>query len=366
MRPKVGTSAHQTDRCAELVCSNSFRSDNPRNAVGLLKREMEALDSLVIRSARAAAVPAGDALAMDRGVFAQPRDGGHRLEARDPLVREEIREIPREGFVVIATGPLTSPALDARDRGAPRHRGPLLLRLDGADRRSLLARPLEDVRPLPLREGRRRGLLELPAHERGVRALPRRAPRGRDGAGQGLREGDLLRGLPADRGHGRARPRDAPPRADEADGPSRPAHGQDPVGRRAAAAGRSGPGALQPRRLPDEAEDPGAAEGLPDDPRPRERRVRALRDAPPQHVHPRAGAPRPVLADAAGAADLLRRADHRRRGLRRERGDGPRGGADPRAALRGPGAGAGPVHRRRSVRSRATAPSARRRRSSSR
>ena len=66
MRPGVGTSAHQTDRCAELVCSNSFRSDNPRNAVGLLKREMEALDSLIIRRALAAAVPAGDALAMDR------------------------------------------------------------------------------------------------------------------------------------------------------------------------------------------------------------------------------------------------------------------------------------------------------------
>jgi methylenetetrahydrofolate--tRNA-(uracil-5-)-methyltransferase len=69
MRPRVGTSAHQSDRCAELVCSNSFRSDNPRNAVGLLKREMEALDSLIMRSARLAAVPAGDALAMDRDVF---------------------------------------------------------------------------------------------------------------------------------------------------------------------------------------------------------------------------------------------------------------------------------------------------------
>src|SRR6266849_3877809 len=69
MRPKVKTAVHQTDRFAELVCSNSFRSDNPLNAVGLLKREMEALDSLVIRSARAAALPAGDALAMDRTVF---------------------------------------------------------------------------------------------------------------------------------------------------------------------------------------------------------------------------------------------------------------------------------------------------------
>ncbi len=112
MRPKVATSAHQTDRCAELVCSNSFRSDNPRNAVGLLKREMEALDSLVIRSARAAAVPAGDALAMDRGVFANLVTEAIASRPEITLVREEVREIPREGFVVLATGPLTSPALD--------------------------------------------------------------------------------------------------------------------------------------------------------------------------------------------------------------------------------------------------------------
>jgi len=58
MRPKVATAAHQTDMCAELVCSNSFRSDNPLNAVGLLKREMEKLDSLVIAAARRAAASA--------------------------------------------------------------------------------------------------------------------------------------------------------------------------------------------------------------------------------------------------------------------------------------------------------------------
>jgi methylenetetrahydrofolate--tRNA-(uracil-5-)-methyltransferase len=112
MRPLVGTSAHRTGRCAELVCSNSFRSDNPRNAVGLLKREMEALDSLVVRSARAAAVPAGDALAMDRDVFAGFVTEALEKRPEIELVREEVRRIPEEGFVVIATGPLTSPALD--------------------------------------------------------------------------------------------------------------------------------------------------------------------------------------------------------------------------------------------------------------
>src|SRR4249920_2413977 len=114
MRPAVGTSAHQTDRCAELVCSNSFRSDNPRNAVGLLKREMEALDSLVIRCARAAAVPAGDALAMDRHVFAGLVTEAIQSRSEIALVREEVTAIPDvdAGFVVLATGTLTSPALD--------------------------------------------------------------------------------------------------------------------------------------------------------------------------------------------------------------------------------------------------------------
>ncbi len=112
MRPAVSTAAHRTDRCAELVCSNSFRSDNPFNAVGLLKREMEALDSLVIRCARQAAVPAGDALALDRDVFAGLVTEALAGRPEITLVREEVRGIPPEGIVVIATGPLTSPALD--------------------------------------------------------------------------------------------------------------------------------------------------------------------------------------------------------------------------------------------------------------
>jgi methylenetetrahydrofolate--tRNA-(uracil-5-)-methyltransferase len=70
MRPHASTPAHQTGRLAEMVCSNSLRSDNPGNAVGLLKREMEILDSLCMRAARACAVPAGDALAVDRAAFA--------------------------------------------------------------------------------------------------------------------------------------------------------------------------------------------------------------------------------------------------------------------------------------------------------
>jgi methylenetetrahydrofolate--tRNA-(uracil-5-)-methyltransferase len=112
MRPGVRTVAHQTDRCAELVCSNSFRSDNPLNAVGLLKREMEALDSLIIRCARAAALPAGDALAMDRAVFSGLVTEALAAKPEIEIVRDEVREIPPDGAVVIATGPLTSEALD--------------------------------------------------------------------------------------------------------------------------------------------------------------------------------------------------------------------------------------------------------------
>ena len=112
MRPGVRTVAHQTDRCAELVCSNSFRSDNPLNAVGLLKREMEALDSLIIRCARAAALPAGDALAMDRAVFSGLVTEALAASRLIEIVRDEVREIPPDGMVVIATGPLTSQALD--------------------------------------------------------------------------------------------------------------------------------------------------------------------------------------------------------------------------------------------------------------
>lgn len=114
MRPRVTTSVHRTDRFAELVCSNSFRSDNPLNAVGLLKREMEELGSLVIRAARAAALPAGDALAMDRDVFALGVTGALTAMPEVEVIREEVREIPptSEGHIVIATGPLTSKALD--------------------------------------------------------------------------------------------------------------------------------------------------------------------------------------------------------------------------------------------------------------
>ena len=114
--PGVKTDAHHTDGLAELVCSNSFRSDDwEHNAVGLLHAEMRALDSLIMACGDAHQVPAGGALAVDRDGFSQAVTA--RLEAHPliTVVREEIAGLPPEDWdnVIVATGPLTSPALAA-------------------------------------------------------------------------------------------------------------------------------------------------------------------------------------------------------------------------------------------------------------
>src|ERR1700712_5630572 len=116
MRPVRGTDAHQTDGLAELVCSNSFRSDDWQfNAVGLLHEEMRRAKSLILACADAHQVPAGGALAVDRDGFAQAVTA--KLEAHPlvTIVREEIAGLPPAEWdsVVVATGPLTSPELSA-------------------------------------------------------------------------------------------------------------------------------------------------------------------------------------------------------------------------------------------------------------
>jgi methylenetetrahydrofolate--tRNA-(uracil-5-)-methyltransferase len=108
MRPTKETPVHRSDRLAELVCSNSLRGDGPSNAVGVLKAEMEALDSLIIRVARGAAVPAGGALAVDRDVFAREVTNAVSGHPRISIERREVENIP-DGPAIIATGPLTSP-----------------------------------------------------------------------------------------------------------------------------------------------------------------------------------------------------------------------------------------------------------------
>ncbi len=114
MRPQRATEAHQTDQLAELVCSNSFRSDDSQsNAVGLLHDEMRRLGSLVMQAADANQVPAGGALAVDRDGFAQTVTKYLENHPMISISREEVAGAPPDDWdqVIIATGPLTSPAL---------------------------------------------------------------------------------------------------------------------------------------------------------------------------------------------------------------------------------------------------------------
>ncbi len=107
MRPERLTPAHKSGDFAELVCSNSFRSDDPHHAAGLLKREMATFSSLIMAAARQAAVPAGGALAVDRQRYAEGVTVALEGEPLIEIRRGEVTELP-EGDVVLATGPLTS------------------------------------------------------------------------------------------------------------------------------------------------------------------------------------------------------------------------------------------------------------------
>jgi methylenetetrahydrofolate--tRNA-(uracil-5-)-methyltransferase len=111
MRPKVRTPAHQTDRLAELVCSNSFKSVDNTNAHGLLKAELRALGSLLLPCADLARVPAGTALAVDRAVFSEAVHQRITTHPHITVVREEVAALPVPG--IVATGPLTSERLTA-------------------------------------------------------------------------------------------------------------------------------------------------------------------------------------------------------------------------------------------------------------
>ncbi len=111
MKPGACSPAHRSPLLAELVCSNSFRSESPESAVGLLKLEMTAMNSLIMEAAQAARVPAGKALAVDRDHFSAYVEGkltGHPLCR---IERRELASIPDESPLIIATGPLTSEGL---------------------------------------------------------------------------------------------------------------------------------------------------------------------------------------------------------------------------------------------------------------
>jgi len=114
MRPEVSTPAHLTDRLAELVCSNSFKSMDPENAHGLLKAELDRLGCRVLQAAREAAIPAGSALGVDRDRFAALVTERVEAEPLVEVVREESSELDPGAVTIVATGPLTSDALSAR------------------------------------------------------------------------------------------------------------------------------------------------------------------------------------------------------------------------------------------------------------
>ncbi len=108
MKPRKRSPAHHTDGFAELVCSNSLRSDRVTNAVGLLKEELSRMGSLIMEAARATQVPAGSALAVDRDRFSAYITERIRSHPLITVVEEEVTAIPADGICVVATGPLTS------------------------------------------------------------------------------------------------------------------------------------------------------------------------------------------------------------------------------------------------------------------
>ena len=159
MRPVRNTPAHQTPHFAELVCSNSLKSDSENTAPWVLKEEMRRAGSLLLEIARATQVPAGHALAVDRDVFAQKVT--EALE-REPLVRihrEEVTSINEaDEITIVATGPLTSDALASEiQRLCANARGdsPLLLRFHQPDRRSRFDRHVARLHGRALRQGHR-------------------------------------------------------------------------------------------------------------------------------------------------------------------------------------------------------------------
>ena len=374
MRPARTTAAHKTGTLAELVCSNSFRSDDSlHNAVGLLHEEMRRCGSLIMRAGDAHKLPAGGALAVDRDGFAAPCRPRCEAELLVEIRREAVPALPdaSSGQVIVATGPLTSPelaqsirrvtgedALAFFDAIAP------IVHRDSIDFEVAWLQSRYD-KPGPAGTGA--DYVNCPLDEAQYRAFVEALLRRRQARVQGVGDLDaLLRGLPADRGDGGARRRHAALRADEAGRAGRSAHRPAAIRGGPAAPGQRARHAVQHGRLPDQADLRRAEAHLPHDPRAGARRVRPPGRRAPQHLHQQPAPARPSAAPQGHAAHPLRRPDHRGRGLRRERGDRPAGGP-----LRGR-RGHGRAHRRaarhdRARRAaRATSPAAPMRRRSSR
>ena len=116
MKPEVYSPAHRSPLFAEMVCSNSFKSESIENAPGVLKEEMRRLDSLILQTAEESRVPAGDSLAVDREVFSKKITDTLESLGNVRVIRKEVSAIPRDEITVIATGPLTSESLSQEVR----------------------------------------------------------------------------------------------------------------------------------------------------------------------------------------------------------------------------------------------------------
>ena len=300
MKPEKMSPAHHSPLFAELVCSNSLRSDRLTNAVGLLKEEMRLMHSLVMEAADLARVPAGGALAVDRETFSGHITKSLREHPLVEVVSGEVTEIP-DGPVIIATGPLTSDALSET-----------ISRLPGLETLNFYdaAAPIVTAESLNMdkvfrqsRYDRGDDYLNCPMTEEEYNAFVDALLAAETADIHGFEETKVFEGcMPVESMARRGRMVLA-------------------VGRRAASAGQRDGNAVQPRRLPDAAEVGRAEARFRHDSRLGECGIRPIRRHAPQHVPAFAGLPECALRNDFASAVLFRRTDDGRRGLCGKRGE---------------------------------------------
>ena len=285
--------AHQTDALAEMVCSNSMRSDDDTsNAVGLLHHEMRSLDSLVMAAAAKARVPAGSALAVDRDAFSAEVEAGLATLPNLEIVRERIDGLPAAGLTIVATGPLTAQAL-AESIGAATGADSLaffdaiapIVYHDSIDMSICWRQSRWDKASDPgSEESDKTGgdYINCPMDKAQYLAFHQGLL---DGEKTEFREWEanttLFRWLHADRSDGFARGRYAALRADEAGGARRSAHRALALCGGPTAPGQQAGHLVEYRRLPDQAQACRTDPPVPDHPRPGARRIRAAGRTPP-------------------------------------------------------------------------------------
>ena len=318
------TPAHETDRLAEMVCSNSFRSDDAENnAVGLLHQEMRALGSLIMSAADQHRVPAGSALAVDREAFASEVSARIAAHPHIEVVRERVDSLPLSGSTIVATGPLTAPGLaDA------------IAKVTGSDALAFF----DAIAPIVHRDSidmdvcwmaarwdkGGKDYINCPMDKAQYEAFVAALNEGeKTEFKQWEKDTPLLRRLHADRGDGVARRRNAALWPDEGRRSRRSAHRPLALCGGPASPGQCARHLVEHGRLPDQAEAWRAGPHLPHHSRPGKCRIRPPRRNTPQQLHPVAGTARQRASPEGNAPYPLRRPDHRLRRLCRKRRDRP-------------------------------------------